>query len=97
MWLIALLGCGSAVDGFLVDRDLAICGRHARCESLEAAGYTDEAECLDTLAASTEAAHGENTLGCGTFDAAAADACLAAYDAACDVVPDLTECDAVCR
>ncbi len=97
MWLTLLLGCTSPeVSAFLDDRDAALCGRHARCETLADAGYESEDDCLAALSVSRGALADEGALACDSFDEAAVPACLAAWDAPCDEPPDLAPCDAVC-
>jgi hypothetical protein len=97
MWLILLAGCRDPeLDSFLDDRNAAICARHARCDTLEAAGYADESDCRGALEDSTEQAREDRELQCSDFDAEAADTCLAAYEGSCDEPPDLTVCDTVC-
>ncbi|MDP2316104.1 MAG: hypothetical protein Q8P41_24620 [Pseudomonadota bacterium] len=93
------LGCrGPEVTAFLDDRAAAICARHTACDTLGAAGYASEADCLDALDAATGALADQGALACEAFDAAAADACLTTYAAAaCDVPPDLEVCESVCR
>jgi hypothetical protein len=96
MWLV-LLACAGEVRDFADQRALAICAWHVRCDTLRAAGFADQAECEAALgdAVATQARTGE--LGCDTFDAPAADACLAAWEtASCDEAVDLSACDAVC-
>lgn len=97
--LLLAMGCRPAeVNAFLDDRAAAICARHAACDSLADAGYTDEDACLAALDASTGALADQGALACETFDAAAADDCLTTYAAApCDEPPDLSRCDEACR
>lgn len=99
MWVaLLLLGCRPPeVEAFLDDRAAAICARHARCETLAAAGYADEETCLTTIAQADGALADAGTLGCDGFDAAAAEACLAAWDVDCAEVPDLSVCEKVCE
>lgn len=98
MWLVTALACRSPeVDTFLDDRRDAICARHAACGTLSDAGYDDEAACLDAIEANTGVLADQGALSCETFDADAADTCLATYAAApCDEPPELSICDGVC-
>lgn len=98
LWLTlgALGAC--AVDDFVTARGEAVCARHARCGTLDDAGFESEVACRAAMedAAADQAAGGE--LGCAGFDAGAADACVAAWsEAACDAAPDLSACEAVCQ
>lgn len=96
--LLILLGCASP-DGsaFAGDRAEAICAWHARCGTLEAAGFTDEADCVDALNAAAAQMGRDNRLGCDGYDPEAAEACLAVWEQAeCGAPLDLGPCEAVC-
>lgn len=83
---------------FLDARAEAMCARHARCDTLEVAGFADERACVDALLGAAERARGAGQDDCPGYDAAAADACLATWaDTPCEEVPDLRVCDAVCQ
>ncbi len=98
MWLTILLCCRDPdVSAFLDAREGAICARHARCDTLTAAGFADEAACLDALSAAARALAADGALACPAFNPDAADACLAAWsEPPCDEAPDVSGCDAVC-
>lgn len=92
--LLGLLpGCTSEAEEFAHRRADAICAWHARCDTLEMAGFTSPEACATAL---YEAA--DNTSGaCEDYDAGAADACVAAWtDADCDAQVDLSACEGVC-
>ena len=94
--MLALVGCGAGLE-FAESQAEAACAWHARCETLELAGFADEAECLERLEDAVAKRQEAGELQCDSYDASAADACLAVYaETACDVVPDFTICEDVC-
>jgi hypothetical protein len=90
LWLI--VACSGDAAQFAEDRVAAVCARHDRCDTLEAAGFADEAECQTALLHAAE----EEGSACPGFDASAAEACLAAWDVECTETPDLDVCEQVC-
>ena len=99
LFFLSLAGCTAAeVRAFAQERAEAVCAWHTRCETLDDAGFTDEAECNSRLSDSVDALDRNGELGCDGFDPTAADACVAVWrDAACDTVPDVSVCDTVCE
>jgi hypothetical protein len=81
---------------FPADRADAICARHARCDTLEIAGFVSEEACRDALHDAVSALRARYGLSCETWDADAAAACLAAYEGSCETAPDLDPCTTVC-
>lgn len=100
MWrslFLLIAGCNAAARAFSEDRAEAVCAWHARCDTLDDAGFTDQDECTSRLLDSVDALDQGGELECPGFDAAKADACVAVWtDAACDVPPDVSVCDEVC-
>lgn len=95
--LLAALAACDGVGDFLQARAEAVCARHARCGTLDAAGFADEAACLEALEAANRRASLAGQADCDRYDADAADSCLAAWaDTPCDEPVDLAACDAVC-
>jgi len=93
--LIALLlGCSQVDPEFAGERANALCAWHARCDTLEIAGWTSEDACRADLRAAAELLDPGT---CERWSPTAAEACLAAYaEATCDTPPDLEPCLAVC-
>lgn len=95
---VALPGCRGPAADFMDARAEAICARHARCETLEVAGFDDEAACVEDLLAAADRARDAGQDDCPGYDDAAADGCVDELERApCDDAPDLRVCDAVCQ
>lgn len=99
MILLLLLACRDAtLEDFLQARAEATCARHARCGTLELSGYGTEEGCVNFLEEAIDALRKRGQLDCPSYDADAADACIAVIeDTPCDEAPDLSVCDMVCQ
>lgn len=93
--LLLLAGCRGR--DFAEDRAGALCERHARCETLEAAGFATRAECQAALDDAIRAANRSGELDCPDYDADAAEACVAVYEETeCGEELELGACEGVC-
>lgn len=97
MWLILLAACGGPAADFRDARAAAICGWHARCDTLAVAGFETRDACEEAYLDAADALRRDGQADCPGFDDAAAAACLAVWEeAACGEILDLSACDGVC-
>jgi hypothetical protein len=96
--LLVLAGClAPRVQDFVDARTDALCARHERCGTLAENAWSTVEDCRSALDRSAVAREASGQDGCGDFDAAAAQDCLAAIEAAsCDTSVDVSACDIVC-
>lgn len=94
----ALFACAAPdATAFAHARAGAICAWHARCGTLEAAGFPSEGACQEALIAAADALGEEGGLACDGHDPRAEAACLATWEhTRCGEPLDLQPCEALC-
>ena len=75
IWLV--LGCSEVDPDFALARADAICARHARCGTLETAGFASEEACVEALESAAAALRRQYGLDCDRWSGGAAQRCLA--------------------